>query len=456
MKKKGFFSFKKLICTTAIVLPVLCSVQSAYAISLEEALIHAYNFNPSLKAERAAHEATNEQLPQAYSGFLPTVSASYSKEKDKEKLVARPTSTTHPTSKSISITQPVFDGFDSWYQIKQAKNNILVADSQLRKVEQAILTDAVIAYIDVVRTHEIVNLSRNNENVLSEQLKATKDRFELGETTRTDVSQSEARLSRAQSDRIKAEGDYIQAKAEYKRVFGIEADDTMAMPSNLPRIPNNFEDVLARTLANNPDVYLAKYKKESLKNSVRRAKSSLLPSVSIVGSMSRQTGLSSTRVSTDIDNDTVALNVSIPLYQAGAEYSAIRQAKNNERSAQYLYSEARDQAISKATTAWQQVVTTRANTRANISNVKSAKLALEGVRQEQEVGARTTLDVLDAEQELFIAQLNLVTAVRNSVLAVYNVKSAMGELTAGSLELDVALYNPNKHLNDIKYKFIGF
>jgi outer membrane protein len=451
------FFYKKLkLCASVAMISATTLAGNAQAITLNDALVQAYSYNPALKAQRSALEAVQEQLPTAYSGFLPSVAASYQKSKETQDLSGRASETSHPDTRSLTLSQPVFDGLDSWYQIKQSKNEIARAQAQLRSTEQQILTDAVIAYIDVVRTTKIVELSINNEKVLAEQLQATSDRFDLGETTRTDVSQAKSRLARAESDRIQAEGDYIQARAEYKNVLGEDASNDMTMPSTLPNIPDSFESMLNTALVNNPQIIAASEFTESRHNSVRRSKSTLLPSVSINGSLTRQSGLSSTRLSSDVDTDSISLDVRVPLYQSGAEYSAIRLAKRNEESARYTLEDTRNQVVSTVTNSWQQVITTRANTKATQASVDSAQLALEGVKQEQEVGSRTTLDVLDAEQELFIARVNLVTAVRNSVLAVYNVKSATGNLTIKNLNLDATIYDDEEYLNDVKYKFIGF
>lgn len=429
--------------------------QDAPLVSLHDALVQAYNNNPTIKAEQSSLEAANENLPQAYSGFLPTISANYNVGKEKSTVGKSREEKNDPESRSLSLSQPIFSGGQTVNAIGQAKERIETARARLHQAEQDVLVQSVTAYIDVVRARQVLELSRNNERVLTEQLEATKERFKLGETTRTDVAQSESRLARATSDRINAEGTLVTANAGYKRLFEIDPPAGIQMPESLPSIPASLDEAQSIANENNPNLNAAGSNLQVSKHAVKISQGALLPVVALQGSMTRETGLSPTRQGGTRDEDLVRLNVNVPLYQAGAEYSRVRQAKRELESAEHKLEETQNSTVNNVTRAWKDIETARANIQATQTSVDAAKLALEGVRQEQEIGSRTTLDVLDAEQELFVAQVNLVTAKRNEVVSVYNLLAAIGKLTAKELGLNVKLYDENAHYDSLRFKLFG-
>ncbi len=421
---------------------------------LNDALAKAYNFNPELKSFRSRLKSIDEQIPQAYAGWLPTASADYSYGYEKQKASGTQLNGTHPESKSLSVTQPVFNGGETLARTSRAFNAVTVGRAQLTDAEQQTLTDAVKVYIDVVRTDEILQLSVHNENVLKEQLQATQDRFKLGETTRTDVAQSQARLARATSDKVRAAGNYDVAKANYLRVIG-EAPKNVGMPTQLPEIPRTLEEAMAMGLKKDPRLIAADVTRELADDDIDIAQAALLPDVSLRGSLERQDGLSS-RSGQSLDSDSVTINASIPIFQSGAEYSRVRQGKRTRQQRREEYDATRDQTIESVTSRWRDIETARASIVSNRAAVESASVALNGVRQEADVGTRTTLDVLDAEQELFLAKVNLVTAKAQEVVAVYALHAATGSLTAQDLALNVQVYDPTEHEKSVKYRVIGF
>ncbi|MCP5361939.1 MAG: TolC family outer membrane protein [Hyphomicrobiales bacterium] len=427
----------------------------SHAMSLEEALITAYRNNPDLKAGREDLEATNEQLPQAYSGFLPNLSASYQKDRLRDKRGSGSWQYVDPETKALNLRQEVFNGGASIANVKIADNRIKAARERLRRVEQQVMIRAVQAYMDMVRAQEVLRLSMNNEKVLGEQLTAARERFRLGESTRTDVAQAESRLARAKSDRIDAEGELTASKAELQRALGVDNIDMtkIRMPDRKPILPTTFDEALQRAMQYNPDLKETEFLATAAEGTVNRNIADLLPDVSVIGSMQRIDGTSAVR-GTSIESDTIGVAVSVPIFQSGSEYSRVRQAKSNAANVRQQLVSSRNNTVENVTKSWEDIQTTRSIIEAQRAAVHAAKVALDGVREEREVGSRTTLDVLDAEQEHFLTQVNLVTAERNEIIAMYNLLASMGQLTAQAIGLNVPYYNPEDHLEHVKFRFM--
>lgn len=448
MRKKYFY------VSLAAIFSVTSSLHAANATDLKEALAKAYLNNPALAAGRSSLKATDELLPQALSGYLPNVNAEYNRSKQDIEYNTGTEDNGISEVRQLTLRQPVFRGFETVSQTKRAENLIRAGRENLKQVEQNVLSQSVVAYIDVVQAQEILKLSTNNENVLNKQLGATRERFDLGENTKTDVSQSEARYARATSDRIQAEGRLIAAKATYERLIGEKPID-LRMPAKLPVTANSIDEVIAKALDSNPALKRAEHTSAAAKNDVSILKSRLLPTVSLVGQLSEEKGLNSS-LGNERDTQSVGLSISVPIFQSGAEYSRVRQSKRTAEQRRQEQDDEHNATVEGATRAWRDLETARATITSTSSAVKAAQVALEGVRQESEVGSRTTLDVLNAEQELFIARVDAVDAKRNEVVAAYNVKAVMGELTAQGIGLNVPVYDPKKHSKDVRYQMIGF
>jgi TolC family type I secretion outer membrane protein len=323
--------------------------------------------------------------------------------------------------------------------------------AQLLDTEQQVLFQAVQAYMSVVTNQSILDLRRNNEKVLQAQLQATEDRFQAGEVTKTDVAQAQSRLQGATADRVAAEGDLTAAKAVYRQVIGQEPVQ-LSMPNVPPSLPVKENEVLSLA-QQQPQVVAAQFIESATKDDIDTQFSELLPSVSVQGSVSHTDEQQSDR---DHANDGTILGVlTVPLYQAGAPDSRVRQAKQLYQQARRQLDEARRSADQQAVAAWQALETAQAQITSFEEQVRATDIALEGVRQEQSVGARTVLDVLDAEQESLNAKVNLVTAQTNLVLARYQVLQAIGRLNAKDLALNVPLYDPAQHYNQVRNKWIG-
>jgi TolC family type I secretion outer membrane protein len=443
---------KKWLLITALCAGLL--LDGASAMSLHDALAIAYKNNPDLKSERAGLQALDESMPQALSGFLPDVTISYTRGRNRNRANGNARNQFTSDTRALTINQPIFDGGRTLAAIDEAGAQIEAGRETLRDAEQTLLGNAVAAYMDVLRTREVLKLSQHNENVLAEQLRASEQRFELGESTKTDVSQSKSRLARAQSDRITAEGDVVTAEAVFKRIYLMDAPATIRMPENLPKLPASYHEGLELAIQNNPRLQSLHHSYEAAGYNVNEQKGVLLPTVDLVGTISRSDNPSFFTQSSD--DERLTLDVTVPLFQGGDEYSAIREAKRSREQVGYSVDETRNQIVEQFTSAWQQINTAKANVEAGEANVDAAEVALDGVQKEYEFGSRTTLDVLDAEQERFDAKVNLITAKRNYVVATYNVLNTVGDLTAQKLSLNTPIYDPKSHYRKVRYKVIGF
>jgi TolC family type I secretion outer membrane protein len=433
---------------------------TAEAEDLNSALGQAYLGNPTLDAARAQLRSTDEGVPQALSGWRPNVTGQVSagSEWSHDGSKAGPNSLIidrnrhfYPRTYSLTLTQPLFNGFGTVSGTKAAENRVKAGRAQLLDTEQQVLFAAVQAYMSVVSNQSILELNRNNVKVLQQQLQATEDRFQAGEVTKTDVSQAQASLQGAVAAQTAAEGDLTAAMAVYRQVIGQEPVQ-LSVPSVPPNLPQTQQDVVAMS-QQAPIVISAQFIESATKDDIDTQFSELLPSVSLQGSVSRADEQASDRDSTT--EGTILGVLTVPLYQAGAPDSRVRQAKQLYQQARRQLDEARRSAVQQAVAAWQALETAQAQITSFEEQVRANTVALEGVRQEQTVGARTVLDVLDAEQALLNSKVNLVTAQTNLVIARYQVLQTVGQLNAKALALNVPLYDPAQHYNAVRNKWWG-
>ncbi|MEQ8965335.1 MAG: TolC family outer membrane protein [Azospirillaceae bacterium] len=412
----------------------------ARAQTMQEALALAYDTNPTLAAQRAELRVANEQVPQALAGYRPTVSAfgEVGAQWSRTDPEFTEDETINPASIGIQVDQPLYRGGRTAADVSRAENVIRASRANLATTEQSILLDAVVAYMNVVRDQAVLDLAINNEDVLARQLQASRDRFEVGEVTRTDVSQAESRLAGATADRISAAGDLRASRATFERVIGV-APGQLVQPPIPGDLPTSLEAAIAQAETGAPRVISAAFSEQAAGDAVDVARGALLPEVSLSGRVSR-----SYEPNAQFDRQdtaSVTARVNVPLYQAGGASSRVREARHTAGRARIQVDEARRTAIEEAIRAWEFLTTARASIDSLNSQVASAEIALEGVRQEALVGSRTVLDVLDAEQELLDARVTLVTAQRDEVVAAYQVLSAVGMLTARARSLPVDYYD---------------
>ncbi len=431
--------------------------------TLEEVLASAYNTNPTLLARRARLRATDEGVPQALANWRPTVTVSgevgRGKYESNQSSTGREQSRT-PKTYTMVVNQPLYRGGRTVAQTQQAEANVLAERALLQATEQTVLLNAATAYLNVVRDEAVLKLNINNEQVLRRQLEAAQERFRVGEITRTDVSQAEARLARATADRVAAEGTLQNSRANFINVIG-RAPESPQAPRTAAVVPGVFDEVKALTLGKNPNVLAADWTAQSAKEGIDLVRGELLPTVSLQGEYSRSQDASSRlRDASSInraesESAQATINVSVPLYEGGGTYARVRAQKHTYGQRKIEADQARRDSLEVATRGWEDLQAARARTRSYESQIRASEMALAGVEEEAKVGSRTVLDVLDAEQELFDARVNLVRAQRDEMVAAMQVKSAIGQLTAEGLSLPVDAYDPTKHYEDVRDKWIG-
>ena len=448
-----------------VVAGLLTVAAPAAAQTLTEAFAYAYNNNPQLLAQRAALRATDETVPQALSGWRPTVNftaqAGFNRSgfatTDPDTGLNSPTQfgSFNPRSMQVQATQPIYRGGRTEAQTRQAINNVQAARAQTLAIETQVFQQVAQAYLDVVRDQTLVEVARNNEQVLRKQLQATQDRFRVGEVTRTDVAQAESSLAQANAQRITAEGNLEASRANYTRQVG-HPPGRLLMPRQRPVLPASREEALALAASNNPSVIAAQFTELAARDNIDVVRSQLLPQISVVGTLSRAYSPSFQQQNSRTDQASVIAQMTMPLYEGGAVYSQTRQAEQTVGQRRSQVDDARRAAVQSATQSWETLKAARASIASFGAAVRAAQIALEGTQQEALVGSRTVLDVLLAEQQLFTTQSQLVGAQHDAALQEFVLTAATGRLIAPELKLPVKLYDMETHYKLVKDKWFGF
>ncbi len=423
--------------------------------TLEEAMVAAYTNNPTLLARRAALRATDEGVAQALSGWRPTLSASAEigkEDVDSQSGFFTSDETRTPETYSLNLSQPLYRGGRTLAATAQAENLVRADRARLAEVEQDILLQAATAYMDVLRDQAVLEFAINNEQRLRRQREAAQDRFDVGEVTRTDVAQAEARLSNAIADRVRARSDLTSARASYRNVVGT-LPGRLTPPPAVVGLPDGERDAQEMAVRDNPGVVGAAHAALAASDEARGAFGGLLPEVSLDADLRRAEDQASRGSLTE--SASISARITIPLYQAGSAYSVVREARQVAAQRRLEVDESRRAVYEEATQAWQDLVAARAQIAAFGDAVRAAEIALEGVEQEAAVGSRTTLDVLDAEQELFDAKVDLVRAQRDEVVASFTLRASVGRLTAEALGLPVEIYDASHHYRRVRGKLFG-
>ncbi len=428
----------------------------ARADPLRDAMAQAYRNNPALLAARARLRATDEGVPQALSNWRPTVSISGDagwEFRSRTLTGATKTSeTTLPRGGTLSIDQSLYRGGRTLAATRQAENLVRSDRARLLATEQSVMLTTATAYADVVRDQAVVGLNINNERVLKRQLEATRDRFNVGEVTRTDVAQAESRLSRARADRVRAEGDLANSRAAYQNVVG-DTPGKLA-PSKPPKgLPASEDQSVSQAREGNFAVIEADFIERAARDQVGLVTGELLPEVTLSGDLSRD--FEGSNPVSETDSVSITATVSLPLYQSGSVSSRVRAAKQTVGQRRNERNRAVRDAVEEATRGWEALQTARAQIRSFTAEVRATGIALEGVQQEALVGSRTVLDVLDAEQEILDARVSLARAQRDELVAAYQLRSAVGQLTAEALELPVERYDFTGHYRRVRDKWFG-
>jgi outer membrane protein len=450
----------------AIAIAWACSPAGAMADTLEWALIQAYQNNPTLNAQRAAVRATDESVPQALSGYRPRISLTSNVASQYLDVFSKTTTGGTTTYSSVSgatavqtyggtITQTLLNGFQTGNRTRQAEAQVSGARETLRLAEQTVLLSAVTAYMNLLRDTAILDLQRRNVEVLQEQLRQTRDRFSVGEVTRTDVAQSESRLAQGRSALLTAQSNYVTSRSAYRQVIGVEPG-RLAPGTPVDRLsPSLLPQAIAQARAIHPSVTTAMHNVDVALLQVKINEGALYPTLNVVGSA--QKGFGSTSSLTTLESFVGSLGgqLTIPVYQGGTEYATIRQAKETLTQRRIDLDTAREQAQQTVVQSWGQLEAAKAQILATQAQVTAAEIALNGVREEARVGQRTTLDVLNAQQEMVNARVALVTAQRDRVVASFTLLAAAGRLSAQVLGLNVVVYDPAVHYHQVRDSWGG-
>ncbi len=426
--------------------------------TLSDALGLAYSNNPTLQTARAQLRATDEGVPQALSGWRPQIALSGAVGYGDGTFRTSGVQTINRRNardiftEQATLTQPLYRGGATRAGTSQADNRVFGQRARLIASEQQVFNDTVSAFVGVIQAQQILQLNINNEQVLARQLKATNDRFRVGEITRTDVAQAEAALAGARAQRQTGEGNLQTARATYRRQVG-ELPDQLVEPQPLRTPLKNQNEAAQLASTNNPNVIAALFDDASARDGIDLAFSQLMPQLSVQTAASRNDN--STISNQRAIGGQVLLNATVPIYQGGAEYSRVRQARQQEQQARRTVDDARRQAVQQSTQAWETLAAARFTIDSTRAQIRANQIALEGVQREAIVGSRTTLDVLNAEQALLNSRVTLVQNLSNLVTASYTVAAAIGRLTARDLGLNVALYDETAYYNAVRGKLWG-
>ena len=432
---------------------------SVSAQSLQNALAMAYATNPSLEAERARLYASDEAIPRARAGLLPQVRVNANVNAQKRLSDRRFFSTspndivTTPITAQISVTQNIYTGGRVTAALRDAEYRVQQTRAELRLTEQNVLRASVEAYMDVVRNRAILQLRENSESVLRRQLDATRDRFAVGETTRTDVAQAESRVSAARAQAVLARGNLASSNSVYTALIGTPPGSSQSAPDPLPPTPPSLNTARGIALASHPSLIAVRFGLLASEEQINTAFGQLLPNLAMVGQYSAS--YNTQGQSSHAGNLSLGAQLSIPLYQGGGGWAGVRVARQNRSRAQLAVAAAERSVLQEVTSSWEAQSAARAAVGAFRDEVRAQSIAYDGVRQESLVGSRTVLEVLDAEQELLNAQVNLVRAQRDSVVATFRLLAAIGKLTAVDLGLPVRMFNPNTHYRRVRDQLFG-
>ncbi len=464
--------------------------------TLKEALTAAYLYNPTLKGARAQLRATDNQVSLAKSGYRPTItgtlqygfedirnrynvtnsasgellscSGTYTGSACSGTQTGLPLSsltgsstnigngTSNPRTAQIALQQNVFDGFRTYNNVKGSEALVEAGREDLRGSEENVLLNAATAYMNVVRDQAIVGLRQNNVKVLSEQLRATQDRFKVGEVTRTDVAQAQSGLAQSQADLSIAQGTLYGDQALFAQYVG-HPPGTLRDPGPPAKLlPKTLDEAIKITDAENPGIISAIFRERAQEHQVKQVKGQLLPQLTFNASYSKAAQAFGAPNLAQEDDIRVYGQLNVPIYEAGSVSAQIRQAVETLSQRRQQIDEARELARQSVSSQWGLLIAARGNVAAGKSAVEATSIALQGVREEEKVGQRTILDVLNSEQQYLNAQVNLVSFQRDLVVTSYGVLASEGRLTAYDIALQAELYDPARYYGEVKDAWYGW
>ena len=450
MKRMFLISYK------AMLLFVFCSI--CYSQTLYDTLSKAYNTSPLLKSHRFKLEAINEELAKALSKNRPQINLYGSIGSDETTTVntsgVESTKSNNPKSVTLEIQQNLYDFGRTRSLINIADNSIFAQRADLRNQEQEILLEASRIYLALLASTEINKLAKNNLLLLQKHYQATNDRFKLGEATSTDLSLAKARYLRAKSDEIKSRGDIEKERSKYFSLIGIEAPKKLYFPKIKIIIPENLKDITKETLQGNPNIIASGFRKKLSFVKISSAASELLPTLDL--NLSAQNAWAPNTFFDEYENYKMEFNLKLPLYSGGYNYSNVRQKKKEAMQSSKNFDYNIKKALKDVEILWIELNSLEAQIMAINSTIKANEMAVEGVKKENEVGSRTLLDVLDAEQDLLEEKVEAIKVKRDKFITIFNLTAYMGKLSSSDLNLDVDVYDLDKNYLAVKNMWLGF
>lgn len=430
--------------------------------SLNDALTVAYNSAPQLLRERALLQQTDEGVPKALSGWRPTVSVAASANYNQSSYITYPFGGSFRYNQQFSapgynagvtVTQPLFAGGRTVASTRQAMHSVMQERARLVQIEQQVFQNVVSAYVSLTQAHRLLDLTKRNEDTLAGQVRLTTSQFGLNQATRTDVLQARSQYEAARAATRQAESDLGVAEAAFQRQIGTPPPRDLAPPQPLVLPVAQETDAAHLAVTNAPQVIGAQYALAAGQDAVKVAFAALMPQIAAQASFQHQINQNDAKFTED--GEMATIQASIPLYQGGSEYAAIRAARRAVDAARHDLDDQRRTAIQAADSAWRKWQADRDQLARNREAVSLGEAALRAIQQQELLGVRTTFEVLQQQQLLFQQQRTLIQNIADTVQDSYALAAAIGRLTARDLALDVTLYDPATHLKEVKWKIIG-
>ncbi len=439
----------------------LLGAEALHAETIGGALVKAYFKNPDINQQRAAVRATDENVPKAAAAYRPTVSGEADVGIEQENIVlpaaAGGTSSIYSTPRGYGLTvnQTLWNGDRTFNSVRQAESGVMAARETLRNTEQNVLLDGVTFYMNVLRDTAILDLDRNNVDVLQEQLRQTRDRFRVGDITQTDVAQAEASLAGAQATALAAQSTLQTSIANYRQTIGDEPKNLAPVKPLDKPLPKTLTEAIAISQVEHPAIVGSLHGVDAAALNIKAIEGGLYPTVGLTGQVSQRYDLTGYAAPNSFLTASATGQINVPIYDGGATYASTRQAKEQLGQQELQTDLQRDKVRAAVVSAWGVNENSVSIIRSAKAQVAAAEIALAGIRQEARVGQRTTFDVLTAQQTLLNARVQLVSAQHDQVVASYAVLSAIGRLSTANLGLAATQYDPKVHFDQIKDKWFG-
>jgi outer membrane protein len=445
------------LATGCVVACLSANANVASAETLTDVLAATYRYNPRLDAARAALRATDEEVSRANARYRPlvngTADAGMQNTEIKNSNGTNNRAETNPMGYGITAQQSLFRGFQTLNGVREAEATVRAGRESLRIVEQAVLLDAITAYMDVVRDQAIVKIRENAVDVLTRELKATRERFAVGEVTRTDVAQAEARRAEAVSNLDLSRANLRTSRGSFERHVGRPPSNLVEPKPYNKNLPRGMDEAVAISARENPSIVAALYREQGARHTVDRIWGELLPTLTLEGSYNRRFNSSATVEQSE--TTAVIGRLTVPIYAQGETQARVRAAKHTHVSRIQEIEQNRADVQSTVVASWSSLSAAKAQLESDNARVAALATALAGVREEEKVGQRTLLEILNAEQELLNAQVALASTKRNIIVSSYTVMSTIGRLNVQELEAAQEVYDPNIHYFEVRRKWWG-